>query len=202
MGLTNRHRPIHGSEIRQGCTPVLSADTLLHLLRAESPQLLREPLLLVDVDGVVSLWSRPGEERPDGVWTLVDGIPHVLSPAVATRVRALADLFEPVWCSGWEDRADEHLPHLVGLGPFPHLSFDRTPAGTAPPEHWKLPAIDAHAGPDRPLAWIDDDLPPACHAWAAARPGPTLLVTTDPAEGLTATQAAELRAWALALRAG
>ncbi len=156
------------------------------------------PLLLVDIDGVVSLWGFAPEERPAGAWTLVDGIAHALSGEAAARLAALQDVCELVWCSGWEDRADEHLPHLVGLGPFPHLSFDRPVAGAPPAAHWKLAAIDAWAGPDRPVCWVDDDLTPACHAWAAARPGPTLLVTTLPAEGFTEAQAARVRAWALA----
>ena len=53
------------------------------------------------------------------------------------------------------------------------LTFDgRARFGTA---HWKLEALDEYAG-DRPLAWIDDSLDESCHAWAAARPAPTLLV--------------------------
>ena len=31
--------------------------------------------------------------------------------------------------------------------------------------HWKLNAIDAHAGTERPLAWIDDDHY-GCEEWA------------------------------------
>jgi hypothetical protein len=57
-------------------------------------------------------------------------------------------------------------------------------------------AIDAYAGPDRPVAWVDDAHDERCRAWAAKRPGPTLLVTTDPAIGLTQEQAAQLEAWA------
>jgi hypothetical protein len=154
------------------------------------------PLLLVDVDGVISLWGWPEPHKPVGAWTLVDGVPHYLSAEAAGRLAALTDVFEPIWCTGWEEKADEHLPRLVGLGPFPHLSFDRAMSGAASRAHWKLAAIDAHAGPDRPLAWVDDAFNPACHAWAAARPGPTLLVTTEPAVGVTEPQAAQLRAWA------
>lgn len=157
------------------------------------------PLLLVDIDGVISLWDWSDDAQPLGAWTLVDGSAHFLSRAAAERIAALADCFDLVWCSGWEDRANEHLPHLVGLGPLPHLSFDRAMAGAASPGHWKLAAIDAHAGPERPVAWVDDDFNPACEAWAAARPGPTLLVTTLPAVGFTARHAAALRAWAAAL---
>ena len=58
----------------------------------------------------------------------------------------------------------------------------------------------AFAGPDRPLVWIDDDHDAACHAWATARPGPTLLVSTDPEVGLTRAHAARARAWTEALQ--
>lgn len=131
----------------------------------------------------------------------MDGIGHFLAAGPAEHLAGLADAFELCWCSGWEEKADEHLPRLVGLGPLPHLCFDdRDHAGAAPPRaHWKLAAIDELAGPDRAVAWVDDAFNPGCHAWAAERPGPTLLVTTRPAEGFTAAQAATLRAWASAL---
>ena len=161
---------------------------------AEPAQIKALPLLMIDIDGVISLWGGPPLTQILGAFTLVDGIPHRLSRTAADLLAGLADVFELVWCSGWEDRADEHLPRLVGLGPLPHLTFGPREGR----EHWKLAAIDAYAGPDRPLAWIDDDLPLPCHAWAAARPGPTLLVTTDPAVGVTAAHADQLRAWALA----
>lgn len=160
---------------------------------ADPAQIDPVPLLLIDVDGVISLWGGPPSSVTPSALTLVDGVPHALSHAAAGHVASLLDVFEPVWCSGWEERANEHLPQLIGLGPFPHLSFGRPVAGTA---HWKLAAIGAFAGPERPLAWIDDDLTPACHAWARARPGPTLLVETDPAVGATDEHARELRAWA------
>ena len=60
-----------------------------------------------------------------------------------------------------------------------------SPRKTARRAHWKLDAIEAHAG-ERPLAWIDDAHDDSCRAWASARAAPTLLVTTDPAAGLTA----------------
>ncbi len=159
---------------------------------ADPAQIEGVPLLLIDIDGVISLWGGPPFTPTLGALTLFDGVPHALSRTAAGHLASLLDVFEPVWCSGWKDRANEHLPRLVGLGPFPHLSFGRPVAGAA---HWKLAAIDAFAGPDRRLAWIDDDLTPACHAWARARPGPTLLVETDPAVGATAEHADRLRAW-------
>jgi hypothetical protein len=167
---------------------------------AEPLQTRHKPLLLVDVDGVISLWGWSHDAPPDGVWTLVDGIAHYLSMEAGKRLQELAESFELVWCTGWEEKANEHLPRLVGVGPLPHLSFDRRMAGAASHAHWKLAAIDEHAGPDRAVAWVDDAFNDACHAWAAQRPGPTLLVTTLPAEGLVAAQAAQLAAWAAQLR--
>src|SRR5919198_915744 len=159
------------------------------------------PILLIDVDGVISLFGAPqtgSAMDPTLVPALVDGVPHFLSRRAGERLRSLADVFECVWCTGWEERAEEHLPGLLGLpGGWPHLIFDEVPI---PDAHWKLAAIDAHAGPSRALAWIDDAHDGRCVAWAQARPGPTLLVGTDPAEGLTDEHADRLLAWAAALR--
>ena len=156
----------------------------------------RNPLLLVDVDGVISLFGFDQTAPPPGKPAAVDGIPHWLSDDAARNLAALATEFECVWCTGWEERANDHLPHLLGLaGPFPYLEL--APAGS--PRHWKLDAIDAYAGPDRPAAWIDDALDERCEQWARERPGPTLLVRTDPAVGLTEREATRLREWAARL---
>jgi hypothetical protein len=159
-------------------------------------QIREKPLLLVDIDGVISLFGFPWDKRPDGSWHNVEGMPHFLSSTAATHLHRLADWFELVWCSGWEEKAGEHLPTLLGVPVLPHLSFDRNPGRTN--AHWKLAAIEAHAG-DRPVAWIDDALDDDCRAWAARRDtkAPTLLVETDPCVGLTGEHVEVLRAWAL-----
>jgi hypothetical protein len=148
------------------------------------------PLLLVDVDGVISLFER----ADDCVPALVEGIPHFLSRRAAAILRRLAPRFECVWCTGWEDRADSHLPHLLQVpGGWAHVAFTEAPELGA---HWKLAAIDAFAGPARPLGWIDDAHDERCRAWADARPGETLLVSTDPVVGLTEAHADALERWA------
>jgi HAD domain in Swiss Army Knife RNA repair proteins len=156
------------------------------------------PILLIDIDGVISLFGFDHRHRPAGRFVTVDGVPHLLSESAAAELLRLTEAFEPVWCSGWEEKADEYLPHALGLpSGLQHLSFASAAAGDG--RHWKLAAIDRYAGPDRPLAWIDDGHDPTCHAWAAQRPGPTLLVATDPASGLTAEHTAALLDWADAL---
>ncbi len=152
-------------------------------------------MLFVDIDGVISLWGFDSNARPVGAFHNVDGVTHFLSSDAGNHLLGLRDRFELVWCSGWEEKADDHLPHLLSLpSGLPVLSFERNPARGH--GHWKLAAIEAYAGPDRPLAWIDDAHDDACHAWAAARNAPTLLVATTPAVGLSAEHVAALVAWA------
>ena len=151
------------------------------------------PLLLIDVDGVLSLYGT-GDGDLTGV--LVDGVPHLLSRDAAAALRGVAPGFECVWCTGWEERADEYLPALLDLpSGWPHVPLG-TP--TVSP-HWKLAGIDAYAGQDRALAWIDDNHGLVAEEWAASRAGPTLLVSTEPHVGMTAEHAALLRAWAAEL---
>ena len=165
---------------------------------SRSPQMSAKPLLFCDVDGVISLWGFGEVNRPPGAFASVDGIPHFLSTRAAEHLQDLSSRFDLVWCTGWEDRADEHLPGLLGVPKGrPHLSFDATRGQVSARAHWKLEAIEAHAG-DRPLAWIDDAFNDACWDWAQARAhtAPTLLVATDPSTGLDDAAADQLRAFA------
>jgi hypothetical protein len=164
----------------------------------------RRPLLMVDIDGVLSLFggwqptSGAVDDRTlDGSLHSIDGIPHFLSSTAAAHLLELASLFDLVWASGWEERANEHLPHLLGMPPdLPFLRFPRAVGRSN--AHWKLETIDSYAD-GRALAWIDDALNDACREWADARSAPTLLVETDPTRGLTDQEARELSAWAHAL---
>jgi hypothetical protein len=168
---------------------------------------------MVDIDGVISLfgfaaptgpsaassavrsasWPAVSGPRAGGSFHSIDGIPHFLSSIAAAHLLALSHSFELVWASGWEEKANEYLPHLLSLPELPHLSFERSVGRTN--AHWKLDAIEAHAG-DRPLAWIDDAFNDACHEWAAERAAPTLLVETQPASGLTQRETEILLRWA------
>jgi HAD domain in Swiss Army Knife RNA repair proteins len=150
-----------------------------------------KPLLFVDVDGVLSLF---GGAEPAGPLHLVDGVPHCIPPACGPRLARLAERYELVWATGWEEKANEYLPRLLAL-PFrklPYLTFDgRAVFGTA---HWKLDAIAEYAG-DRPLAWIDDSLDDECRSWARSRRAPTLLIETQSPVGLTDEHVERLLAW-------
>lgn len=158
---------------------------------------MNHPLLLIDIDGVISLFGFDRGRRPVGAFISVDGIAHFLSSLAAEQLLALSDEFELAWCSGWEEKADEYLPHALGIPKgIPHVELERAGAGDG--RHWKLAAIDRFAG-RRPLAWIDDGHDLSCERWAAARGVPTLLVTTDPATGLTPSHTRTLTAWVRSL---
>ena len=164
---------------------------------SEASSMLRKnekPLLFLDIDGVLSLFGFASDSRPEGVWLNVDGIVHLISATAAEHLQRLGAAYDVVWCSGWEEKANEHLVTPLTLaGPLPFLTFPPNGDG----RHWKLASIEAHAL-DRPLAWVDDAHDDGCHEWAAAREAPTLLVATQPPVGLTEAQVADLERWARA----
>ena len=155
------------------------------------------PLLLVDVDGVISLFGFDAANPPAGQFEIVDGIAHFLSATAGDHLRRLSGAYELAWCTGWEEKANEYLTMALGLpAELPLVPFDE--CDRPPSAHWKVAAIDAWVAPTRPLAWIDDAHDDRCHTWAGARSAPTLLVATEPAHGITAGHVDELLGWASA----
>jgi len=157
-----------------------------------------KPVLFVDVDGVLSLFGFPADAELPGPFHWIDGIAHCIPPENGARLVRLAERFELVWATGWEEKANEYLPHILEL-PFrdlPCLSFDgQARFGSA---HWKIEAIDAYAR-GRPAAWIDDNVGDGGETWAHGRREPTLLIETQSPVGLTDRHVRELLGWARGL---
>jgi len=155
-----------------------------------------KPILFVDVDGVISLFGfAPMESELPGRFHWIDGVAHCIPDVVGERLIRLADRFDLVWATGWEEKANEYLPFILGLPEpeLPCLMFQgKAVFGSA---HWKLDAIDDYAG-GRPAAWIDDNLDETCRLWAVHREAPTLLVETRSPTGMTEEHVDELLAWA------
>ncbi len=168
--------------------------------RSKSQSEAEGPVLAIDIDGVISLFGfdesmQPGRadiRQAPGEFHLIDGMLHCIALETGPRLNQLARDYELVWASGWEDRANDHLPNILGVPELPYLTFDgRARFGTA---HWKLDALDEYAG-SRPLAWIDDSLDASCYEWAERRSAPTLLIPTESDVGLIDGHVETLEAW-------
>jgi hypothetical protein len=155
------------------------------------------PILAVDVDGVISLFGFETSPPPsEARYELVDGMLHCISLRAGERLQRLAEHFELVWATGWEEKANFYLPTMLGLPELPHLTFDGAARfGSA---HWKLGPLDEY-GQGRAMAWVDDNFDESCYRWARERDQPTLLVPTDPAKGLQEAETEALLAWGRSL---
>src|SRR2546423_7867804 len=83
-----------------------------------------KPLLLVDVDGVISLFGFDPARPPGGRFEMVDGIAHFLSATAGGHPRQLAGEFQLPWGTGWGEKAHQDPPFALGLaGPPPPVAF-------------------------------------------------------------------------------
>ncbi|HEX5763381.1 MAG TPA: hypothetical protein VFY04_09705 [Solirubrobacterales bacterium] len=152
------------------------------------------PVLAVDIDGVVSLFGfdEPPEDE-SARFELIDGMVHCISLVAGERLRRLSEVYDLVWASGWEGKANQHLPRLLDLPELPQLGFDGAARfGSA---DWKLEPLGRYAE-GRALAWVDDSFDEHCYEWARERAEPTLLIPTASHLGLEEVQVEALIAWA------
>jgi hypothetical protein len=150
------------------------------------------PLLLLDVDGVLNPYAAPACPPGYTEHALFDGEEPVwICAAHGQWLRELAARFELTWATAWGDNANWLLAPLLGLASLPVVVFPPPPFR---PQD-KLPAVRRFAQ-NRPLVWIDDQLSPEAHGWAARRRTPTLLIDVDPAEGLTRLVVEQALQWA------
>lgn len=150
-------------------------------------------LFLLDVDGVLNPFAAPA--CPPG-YTEHEFFPGEepvrLCPDHGPWLRELTTRFQLVWATGWGAEANRLIAPVLRLPDLPVIAFPPIPFH--PSE--KLPAIIKYAG-NRALAWADDDAhTPEAHAWASRRSAPTLLISIDPAQGLTRATIDQALRWA------
>lgn len=152
------------------------------------------PLLLLDVDGVLLVIRSSWSEGEDDDLDLESDLEPTLHPEVAAWLAELAEVFELVWATTWEDLANRVIAPALGLPPLPAIEFDMDRhLPTA-----KLPSVIEWVG-DRPCAWVDDDLWHDADTWAAGRAIPTLLVHVDMTQGMERRHVDRLLAFAAEL---
>lgn len=156
----------------------------------------REPLLLLDVDGVL----RPLGGSNATAELVIDG-PDLeiifFDPELPGRLERLSDHFELTWATMWERDANKHLAPALGLPPLRWVAFDDEDG--SPGVSAKLPAVRRFVA-ERPFAWIDDDLGNDVIKWCSERSIRSLALEIDPTTGLCDSHVEELIAFALELR--
>jgi hypothetical protein len=158
---------------------------------------MNRPLLLLDVDGVLNPYGTP---QPPAGYTEHDLFPGEepvrVNPVHGAWIAEAGAVLDIAWATSWNNEANQLLAPLLHIAALPVVTMP------APPFHPsdKIPLIAAYAG-QRPAAWIDDLHTPQARSWAATRTSPTLLITADPAIGLTREAIDHVLAWARRLDA-
>lgn len=161
-----------------------------------------KPLLFLDVDGVLNP-VRPRAEAGFRTHSLL-GTRVLLSRAHGRWLRELADVYDLVWATTWEQYANELICPLLGLPALPVVPLTAPEpvaacamaGGSGRSWSWSGGYDDADAlaedgdwhpilrfADDRPFAWLDDVIPTRL-LQSCARREDRLLVPVDPGEGL------------------
>lgn len=176
------------STLRAGNQPLLNGPEL-----SVSPL----PLLLLDIDGVLSPLHPPNPEdyqQVTATWVM-----HFL-PGLSKWLAEVTKLATPVWATSWQDSAnlDGRLRSHLGLPELPWINFqaDGLPVSDTKAESYflgevtsKLRAVSAlgEALSERPLVWCEDDARADAFSWIEKRnqETPSLLVRPEHQIGLT-----------------
>lgn len=110
-----------------------------------------------------------------------------VDPSDGQFMRDLWMITDQYWCSSWESESNALVPVFHLPEPLPYLQF----GGPSPKDGlvytYKLPDVKDWYAENKPkkLVWVDDELQQDAYIWADALPIPTLLIKTDPRDGLT-----------------
>ena len=94
---------------------------------------------------------------------------HCISLLAGDRLRRLAERFELVWASGWEDKANYYLPQHPRPAGAAALDLRRRRPLSAPRTGSSARSRAYCRG--RAMAWIDDNFDESCYEWARAAAG-------------------------------
>lgn len=149
-----------------------------------------KPKLLLDVDGVLMPVRTPAMRagrtpwfltRPEFIPVRVGGLPGHVAPWVLSAAALLAECFDIIWATSWEDSANDQLRHLFGWSERPWLPI----LSGMRNRRTRLDVVREAVGEHMALVWCDDQgVTSAAREWAAQRAGTSLLIRPVSDRGL------------------
>lgn len=162
-----------------------------------------EPVLALDVDGVLLAWADTLEEVHElesAGYTNKDSYGRLIyyDPTIGPKLHEIIPHFETIYCTGHEGRAHKNAGSLFGLPAFGYVplhKFER--ASDKHLNDCRRRALSAVCG-SRALAWAEDEATEDDFMWAEERSAtvaPTLLIRPEHKRGLTNEHMSVIRAW-------
>lgn len=155
-----------------------------------------QPLLLLDIDGVLNAYRyRPGATpMPADAFTDLrrfavtadhgETFTFWVSPSLIEQVIALAQQVEIAWLTTWQDQANHRVAPVLGLPTFPVAA--RGEDSGRWDSDWKAGAAVEALSLGRPLIWVDDtEIGPRSRQAFAASGVVHQLIAPDARVGLT-----------------
>lgn len=117
--------------------------------------------ILVDVDGVLNAFGLQGKKLPaDWKQAVARSFPIIYREEMGAELLSLAaeNDAELVWCTTWQETANEHIAPLVGLPELPHipLHMPKMDASTGRCKAYSIPKWMNENG-EKPFIWFDDE---------------------------------------------
>lgn len=127
------------------------------------------PLLLLGVDGVLNPETATAPTGFTPIKPTDASRSFLFSRSHRRWLIELAERFDVVWVSVWQDAANDVLAEHYGMPRRPVISFD---------------AVREYVA-DRPVVWVMEAPAEQGRSWADERDSPTLLIEPDRSVGLT-----------------
>ena len=159
-----------------------------------------DKLILLDVDGVLAPFGRPGPQWQAHRLTCQGETYNVLlNPEHGPVLLELAETVgaDLVWATMWSHDANAHIAPLLGLPQLPVIDMrEAVEPGDDYRVHRKTPMV-AEFVQGRPFVWFDDELTRRDKVWLKAHPGvgDFRLIHTGWQHGVSAKHFAQAREW-------